>query len=38
MFAKFKSLTKVLLRWGTGAIITLLGFQTIYSLLLSEME
>lgn len=38
MFAKFKSLTKVLARWGTGVILTLLGFQTIYSLLLTEME
>lgn len=38
MFARLKSFTKVMLRWGTGVILTLLGFQTIYSLLLVEME
>ncbi|MGA2878485.1 MAG: hypothetical protein ABSG13_06005 [Bryobacteraceae bacterium] len=29
---------KVLLRWGTGAVIAALGFQTIYTLLLTEWE
>jgi hypothetical protein len=29
---------KILFRWGTGAVIAALGFQTIYTLLIMEWE
>jgi hypothetical protein len=29
---------KVLFRWGTGVVITALGFQAIYTLLLTEWD
>jgi hypothetical protein len=29
---------KVLFRWGSGVVITALGFQAIYALLLTEWE
>jgi len=29
---------KILLRWGTGVVITAFGFQAVYSMLLTELE
>jgi len=29
---------KVLFRWGTGVVLAALGFQTIYTLLITEWE
>jgi hypothetical protein len=31
-------IAKVLFRWGTGVVITALGFQAIYTLLLTEWD
>jgi hypothetical protein len=29
---------KLLFRWGTGAVLTAIGFQAIYTLLITEWE
>ena len=29
---------QILLRWGTGIVITVCGFQAVYTLLLTEVE
>jgi len=29
---------KILFRWGTGVVLTALGFQAIYSLLITEWD
>lgn len=29
---------KIVFRWGTGVVLTALGFQAIYSLLITEWE
>ncbi len=33
-----RRMIKVLFRWGSGVVITALGFQAIYTLLLTEWE
>lgn len=41
MFPKDNAIAKaakVAVRWGTGVVITALGFQTIYAVLMTEFE